>query len=297
MELFRGSESMARKHRPQKAPSHYDKIASLPGFVSLINYAREMLSDPPQSVRQLNNAEEMWMKHNFMTAVWTIVDLFKLPSEDQVFVENSILFGVDRASKGTAEPRIRILIPELDRSVGMSLAAIYARHVIPMDRKSWLGVTRNDKSSGVRSLGVPPSDDEAVARATVIRGSGVPALMMRNGTRIYLDVTDASKEDIERVIPLVNQLRRSLQLQNPTLKTGAPSSRDEARAVEAALLHQEGDSYVEIGRKFGWPIYVGDVTNGTCPTAVKYVKLGRDILEKIQALDHELEESIVIDRT
>jgi hypothetical protein len=293
VELFGGSESMARKHHPQKAPSHYDKIASLPGFVSLINYAREKLSNPGRSVSQLDGFQEMWMKPGFMIATGTIRDLFKLPSEDEVFVENSILFGVDRASKGTAEPRIRVLIPELDRSIGMSLAAIYAHLVPAMDRESWLRSTRNDKPSGVRLLGVPPSDEEDTVRATIIRGCGVPALVMRNGPRIYLDVTDASKEDIERVIPLVNQLRRSLQLQNPTLKTGAPSSRNEATAVEAALLHRDGKSFVEIGKTFQWKIYDEDIPSGTCPNAEKYVKLGEEILEMVATLDQALESAIV----
>jgi hypothetical protein len=284
---------VAAKSKIPSPHSHYRKIANLPGFRFLVSYTRVKLNLPGMTPNQFASMSTESM-YRAITATWAIMDLFNLPSQDQEFVENAILWGFDQALKMNPAPHVRILIPELDRALAHQLAVDFAQVVMPRSQGSWLTVTRNSKSTGGRVFGAPPDDQGETTRATVIRGPGGPCLVIRNGPRIYLDVTDASKEDIERAMPLVNQLRRELQLQNPSLKVGAPARRDEDKAVDAALLHLEGAPYVDIGRKFGWRIYDEDVATGTCPTAVKYVKLGKEILKKIIELEktwRELAES------
>ena len=112
--------------------------------------------------------------------------------------------------------------------------------------------------------------------------------MIGNGPRIYMDVTDASREDIKKALPEVAKLRKGLRQKNPTLKRGAPASKDEVRAVQAARLHQGGETLVEIGRRFGWRVYEGDNPAGSCPIAVKYITLGEEILAKVKSLEDVL---------
>ncbi len=58
-----------------------------------------------------------------------------------------------------------------------------------------------------------------------MRGAGVIALMIRNGPRIYMDVTDASREDIKKALPEVAKLRKELRIKTTTLRRGALSTK------------------------------------------------------------------------
>jgi hypothetical protein len=127
-----------------------------------------------------------------------------------------------------------------------------------------------------------------VPRAYFRRGPVVLDLIMKNGPRIYLDVTFATRENIKKAWPIVRQLRHTMQLQNPTLRTGAPASRNEKTAVEAALLYREGISYVNIGNKFGWRHYIDDYGSEVCPESIDYVRLGEEILQKEAYLNSAL---------
>ena len=82
-----------------------------------------------------------------------------------------------------------------------------------------------------------------------------------------MDVTDATREDIVSVIPQVSKLRRDLIVRNPVLRRGAPRTKDDAKAVKAARLYNEGKSYVEVGRIFRWRVYTYDIASGSFPTA------------------------------
>ena len=276
---------MKGSRKSPNSPQRLLKIAKLPGFRYLVDTARERLGLLSSSF-QVSAASPHWKGLSYQ-AGWTIMDLFELSARgDEVFVMNAIACGVDEAVGMVAGPTVAILVPEVPRALGYSLAVGLLHVLWPKEPGDyWINSTEGGRPSGTYQLGVPY---ETLAPATISKGPGVIAGMLRNGPRIYMDVTDASKSDIINAIPAVTKIRKELKSTQPTLRRGAPAARDEERAVEAARLHRAGESLVNIGKTFGWRIYTEDVSKGTCPTAVRYVQLGEEILTGIAALDEAL---------
>ena len=278
---------MISKSRTSKTTSPYLKIANIPGFKYLVNLARERLG---LTITPLERASEdhAWISQ-YSQAALTIVDIFHLSAKDQAFVMNAVALGWDEALKTKESARITILIPEVPLGIAIELEAEIAPRLWPKSGEgTWLQAVEDGEPAGVHHLWTIPSGKRPAPRATVVRGPGVVALMIRNGPRIYMDVTDANREDIKKALPEIAKLRKELRTRNPTLRRGAPASKDEGRAVEAARLHRENVSLVDIGRRFGWRVYTDDIPAGSCPTAVKYISLGEEILAKVELLEKKL---------
>ena len=282
---------MANKSGIHKPQSRYGKIGSLPGFKYLVNRARTSLGLDKESVQE-KGMDSPW-GGRYMQAVWTIMDIFQVT--DQSFVMNAVALGIDEALTTKVAPPVTILVPEIPRELGFSLAVEIAHKLWPKPGEGyWLQSTEDGKPSGISVPWQELNHQGVRPRASVVRGPGVISLITRNGPRMYMDVTDASKTDIERAIPEVRRLRKALSIVSPTVKGGAPATMDEEKAVEAALCHRRGTSYVKIGEKFGWPIsYLYEhVKFGNCPTAVRYVRLGEEILKRADHLAQAIREGI-----
>lgn len=262
--------------RIQNSRQRLLKIVKLPGFRFLVDEAREMLGLLNSSFQEIavQASGKSWTG-KYCQAAWTIGDLFELNGRgDDQFVMNAIAYGIDEALEMGVAPTVSILVPEVPRALGYSLAVNIAHALWPKDSGGyWINST-----------------ESPLASASVVKGPGVIPQMLRNGPRIYMDVTDANKDDIINAIPGVMMIRDELKPANPTLRRGPPATRDEKTAVEAARLHRAGESLVKIGKKFGWRVYKNDVSTGTCPTAVRHVAIGENILSKVADLERAIRE-------
>lgn len=256
------------------------------GFRSMVDYARETLGCGFPSSQEPTSRSEFG-QHAVYTA-WTIMDLCGPPPRDQLFVMNCIALGVDQALLGREAPSIALMVMDLPPEIGMPLAVDIAHRVWPKSGEGpWLTTTEDGVPSDIGVVGADVPFTGKLARCTVTRGRGVLALFARGGTRIYMDVTEAPKEDIQRAIPEIVKLRKELGIKAAHLTKGAPRSMDEGKAIEAARLHRQGLSYVDIGRMFGWPIY--DHGRLSCPQAEQYIRLGEKILQLLDSLSAAME--------
>jgi hypothetical protein len=395
------------------SPARSNRIASLRGFSYLVNRVREGIEFPPDMGTEQALNISMRSMHQVTAATMALSRLFNLPFRERSFVENAILFGIDKAHETDFNPRVRVWMPILDHAIGAGFANVIAQMIGPVCGDLWIRAY-GAFGEEIKVIDEVYIDWEAVAGSPLIFGPGVIAYIMRTGTRIYLDVTDSDRTDVERAWPLVNQLRKkssprnptrtkdasirsgtsdpplrilvslldeitgswlgalftevagpiygkswdtapaegnaevvwamgrtssrrgmvprayfrrgpvvldlimkngpriyldvtfatrenikkawpivrqlrhTMQLQNPTLRTGAPASRNEKTAVEAALLYREGISYVNIGNKFGWRHYIDDYGSEVCPESIDYVRLGEEILQKEAYLNSAL---------
>ena len=264
----------------------YKKISNMPGFRILVDYARNKLGLMATSLEEVLEANGY---RNLVRAVWTIMDLYELQSEDQLFVMTSIMLGTDEALKAKPTSAVTIFVPEMPIDMANELAVEVAEILSRKpDLGRWLSVTEDGQPSGVEVMWRDVPYRGPRPRAKVVRGPGVASLMIRNGQRIYMDVTRATKEDILRALPEVAKLRKQFGVRAPQLKRGAPFVKDESRAVEAALLRRKGKTYEEISKKFKWSVKYEE-GRPSSSTAEKYIRLGEEILEKVKLLNSALE--------
>ncbi|OGN92169.1 MAG: hypothetical protein A2Z75_06800 [Chloroflexi bacterium RBG_13_50_10] len=74
------------------------------------------------------------------------------------------------------------------------------------------------------------------------------------------------------------------------MKRGAPESIDERIALLAGRAAQSGLRRKEIAEKMGFKIYDEDNPSGSFPLLHKYIKLGREMADKLDRLEEYLQE-------
>ena len=100
--------------------TRYEKVANLPGFRLLVeSTSRRFDKDIPLSGEGERVDDSV---QPVARAVWTIMDLYQLGSDDELFVWNALLFGIDQALGTEAVPRVTFLVPDVPRGVALDLA-------------------------------------------------------------------------------------------------------------------------------------------------------------------------------
>ena len=108
---------------------------------------------------------------------------------------------------------------------------------------------------------------------------------------IYLDVTFIDYKTLQNTYRAIKRCRQLLGIDISEVKTGAPESMDNLRALMCARLEERGYSRKEIAESLDFKIYKQDIPSGTYPLLHKYLRVGRKILKKLNKLEayiHEL---------
>ena len=106
---------------------------------------------------------------------------------------------------------------------------------------------------------------------------------------IYLDVTYLPSSAINQAYKAILRCRQILGIQKQDLREGRPQSIDTQKALESVRLSDIHKSGKEIANKLGFPIYYDVNPSGSYPLLRKYIKLGREIQLRLEALDSFLD--------
>jgi hypothetical protein len=137
-------------------------------------------------------------------------------------------------------------------------------------------VTDND----IFQLPLPPS----LARISIAPSTFNPI----QENHLYLDVTFASKEDIDKIWPNVSLWQRKVRPHSikrgylpdllKDIKDGRPAIPDDI-CLQCVKLKEQGLTYLKIGEKYGWRIQLDAyMKRPRCRTAEEAVKKGRKLL-------------------
>ena len=238
---------------------------------------------------------EKWMGR-CTQAAWIIMHLYKLQSSDDPFVMNAINFGVERALETVATPAVIIFItPELPMPLCAEISVELVQKLSPLILDGPRPDVTNESGEPAGTWAWRPGgmvgDGEKPSRVTVVRGARALPQMVRNGERIYLDVTNATKGDIISSIPQVMKLKKKLKISPPAAKRGAATSRDENKALDAAMRRLNGESILDIAKHHGWQISFCDNPSGSSPTTVKYIQRGQQFWSLLTAFEEAMDTS------
>jgi hypothetical protein len=106
---------------------------------------------------------------------------------------------------------------------------------------------------------------------------------------IYLDVTEIDYKTLCSAYKGIQMCRSALGVNKRDMKRGAPPSIDTTRALLAAEAARRGLRREEIAEYLGFNIYPAEVSN-TFPLLHKYIKVGREIADKLDKLEKYLQE-------
>jgi hypothetical protein len=115
---------------------------------------------------------------------------------------------------------------------------------------------------------------------------GLPKVM--EDGHICLDVTYLPQRALNLAYKGVVLCRQYLGIKKEDLREGAPAAIETGKALEAAHLRNVGTPSKEIAEELGCRIYRKDNPSGTYPLLRKYLKQGRVILQRVDALDEFL---------
>ena len=107
---------------------------------------------------------------------------------------------------------------------------------------------------------------------------------------LYLDVTGLSYKDLRDAYKAINKCRKMLGIELREVRRGAPESVDFTRALIAARGEERGLSRKELAEIMEFKIYRQDIPSGTYPLLQKYLKIGREILQKLNKLEEYINE-------
>jgi len=107
---------------------------------------------------------------------------------------------------------------------------------------------------------------------------------------LYLDVTGLSYKDLRNAYKAVGECREMLGIELKEVRRGAPESMDFTRALIAARLEERGLSRKEIAEIMEFKIYTQDIPSGTYPLFQKYLKVGREMLRRLNKLEEYINE-------
>jgi len=114
--------------------------------------------------------------------------------------------------------------------------------------------------------------------------------MLQN--HIYLDVTYLPYDVLHMAYRSISSLRKSFGRPKEDLREGAPETFDTTKALKCVELVNAGKSSKETARELGFHIYTVDNPSGNYPLFRKYLKKGREIRKKLNALESFLNDEI-----
>jgi len=106
---------------------------------------------------------------------------------------------------------------------------------------------------------------------------------------IYLDVTEIDYKTFCGAYKAIQMCRSELGLNKRDMKKGAPQSIDTTRALLAAEAARRGLRREEIAKILEFNIYPAEVSN-TFPLLHKYIKVGKEVADKLDKLEKSLQE-------
>lgn len=102
---------------------------------------------------------------------------------------------------------------------------------------------------------------------------------------VYLDVTELPYGSFRSAYKVIGLIRRYLGIKKKDLQAGAPSRIDTQKALEAIYLKNIHKSSKSIAKQLGFRIYSSDNPSGSYPLLHKYLKLGKELEERLVELD------------
>lgn len=112
----------------------------------------------------------------------------------------------------------------------------------------------------------------------------------RQQDHIYLDVTYLPYRSLHEVYEAILLCRQYLRIQSKDLREGAPASIDTKKALQCTRLADMRMPSKKIARELSFTIYSRDNPSGSYPLFRKYLKRGREIQQKLDALSTFLAE-------
>jgi hypothetical protein len=107
---------------------------------------------------------------------------------------------------------------------------------------------------------------------------------------IYLDVTYLPYGSLRRAYKDILLTRDCLGIHSRDLREGAPESIDTDKALKISILAATGKISKKKIQELGFKIYTNDNPSGSYPLYRKYLKFGREIEQKLKALEDFIEE-------
>jgi len=107
---------------------------------------------------------------------------------------------------------------------------------------------------------------------------------------LYIDVTGLSYKDLRNAYKAILECRKMLGIELRDLRRGAPESMDFLRALIAARGEEAGLSRKELAEIMEFKIYRQDIRSGTYPLFQKYLKVGREMLRRLNRLEEYIHE-------
>lgn len=280
---FMENQSDHKKNNPIRNAT--DKLLTLPGVKEAIKIVRRYALKGAR--------EEAWVRHF----------LRRLPDEDaEKSTLDDTMIDYDTADElleslaFEAGPKIAELW-NLSEGAGDKLAEIiyWGENTLPKGAETPLG----RDSYLLPFVIVVNMKDAQAAHALSCEGLELirknTIAVSRKGMmpgHIYLDVTYLPYDDLHLAYRSVFLCRQCLGLQKQDLREGAPGTIDTAKALRCAELASAGKPSKEIARELGFPIYSVDNPSGTYSLFRKYLKRGREIRTKLDALDRFLRDTI-----
>lgn len=106
--------------------------------------------------------------------------------------------------------------------------------------------------------------------------------------RIFLDVTEITNQRLRSIYKAIKLCRQIHNIKHEDLRTGAPKSLDINKALEADFLKRMGKSHKRIARQLGFKTYRNAYLKVTAPHLYRYLKLGKEIDERLGTLENYL---------
>jgi hypothetical protein len=102
---------------------------------------------------------------------------------------------------------------------------------------------------------------------------------------IYLDVTELTYSKFRSAYSAIDLCREYLCIKKKDLKAGAPNKIDTQKALDALYLKYSHKSSKDIAKQLGFKVYSVDNPSGSYPLLHKYLKIGKDLEERLYKLD------------
>jgi hypothetical protein len=264
------------KKRNKQNQNDIDKLLAIPGIEEAITIVRRYALKGAR--------EDAWVRHF----------LRRLPDEDAAkFVVDDSMVDYD-LSDGLLESLAREAGPKIAELWNLSeRAGDKLAEIIYWGEDSFQIVTPLGKRSYLFpfDLVIDVKDPKKVSDLTC-RGAMVTTRKGMLPNHIYLDVTYLPYDILHLAYRSIISLRKSLGLQKEDLREGAPETLDTTKALKCAELADSGKSNKTSARELNFSIYSRDNTSGNYPLFRKYLKKGREIREKLIALENFLDDEI-----
>ncbi len=177
-----------------------------------------------------------------------------------------------------------LLNPQIAKAVSYKLSGHLAEILWPEPPDIWMEATEDGKPSGVwypwHML-----DSLDSAPASIVKGRGTLAQIVRNSGDLYLDVTDLTSKDLRASFPSIKRVRMERGIQRPASRCGPGATLDEEKAVQSARKAQSGEPIRQIAAEFGWTWYQDPAPSGQSPTTRAYIHKGNEIILLVNRFD------------